>query len=143
MLQMILSIAQVLTHLHGSGFVHRDLEPRHIMWLPQEQRWTLSGLGSVARAGAAAPFPEALSPAKTPPSIPLYAAPEAVDAARRNDAAMITTHALDAWSLGVLVIELLTGQSVFKRSAGRDAVRCCRHSCKIGTAIPGDQCFPT
>lgn len=123
LLQMILSIGRVLVDLHASGHAHRDLDPRHIMWLPQEHRWTLSGLSSVARIGGAAPLPDTLLPAKRPPSVPLYAAPEAVAAARRGDAAMPTTHALDAWSLGVLVIELLAGQSVFKRSAGRDAVR--------------------
>lgn len=122
-LQIILSIGRVLVGLHASGHVHRDLDPRHIMWLPQEQRWTVSGLGSVARTGGTAPLPDTLSPAKRPPSVPVYAAPEAVTAARRGDVAIPTTDALDAWALGVLVIELLAGQSVFKRSAGRDAVR--------------------
>lgn len=124
---MILAIAAVLMDLHTGGHAHRDLEPRHVMWLPFENRWTLSGLSSVARIGAPAPLPDTLAGTRGPPAAPLYAAPEAVAAARRGDSAMLTTHALDAWALGVLVIELLAGQSVFRRSTGRDAVRGCLH----------------
>eukprot|EP00892_Ulva_mutabilis_P008827 jgi/Ulvmu1/6316/UM029_0024.1 len=119
---MIVSIARVFKDLHAAGYAHRNLDPRHIMWLPHEQRWTLGGLNSVARMGVSAPLPDALSPNKKAPSVPVYAAPEAVFAARHGAATMRATHALDAWALGVLVIELLAGQSVFKRSMGRDAV---------------------
>ena len=129
-MQIILGIARVLSDLHAAGFVHRNVDPRHCMWLPQEHRWTLGGLSSVARIGEVKPLPDSLSAGSRQKlvSVPVYAAPEVVRAELRGAASMRATHALDAWALGVIVIELLAGQSVFNRSLGRAAVRvstCC------------------
>ena len=120
--QVLTHIADRLKDLHGAGYVHRDIKPGNIMWLPRTKRWTLIDFGCAARTG---------SRTRTGFSL-YYAAPEALMAYMRGKTQSVATEALDAWSLGVLAIELLTGKTVFDRLRPREEVRQkCLHSLAV------------
>ena len=102
-MQIIHHICECLLDLHTAGYVHRDLKPGNIMWLPSQNRWTLIDFGCAARIDEAVPAGFTLA----------YAAPEAVTEVYRGEQRLITAHpALDAWSLGVLCLELFTCRPV-------------------------------
>ena len=103
-------VAQVLSHIslrvadmHDAGYVHRDLKPANVMWLPRENRWTVIDFGCVAGIGEVAPLSFTLA----------YAPPEVVEAFHTDRRLIESTPALDAWSLGVMAYELLTGSPAY------------------------------
>jgi serine/threonine protein kinase len=104
LLQLLSNIAQRLSDMHEAGFVHRDLKPANVMWLPRENRWTVIDFGCAARIGVEAPLSFTLA----------YAAPEVVRALEMGTKTVVSTPALDAWSLGVMAFELLTGSPAFR-----------------------------
>ena len=113
-MQAIADVALRLRKVHGSGYAHRALKPANVMWLPPLGHWTPVDGGSAARIGETVPLVFTLA----------YAPPEAVQAwvAARSHA--LVSAACDAWALGVIAFELLTGRpalDVFM--AGRDEVR--------------------
>ena len=111
---MLFNISQRLAELHDAGFVHHNLKPSNVMWLPRQNRWTVVGFGCVARTGTAAPLNFTLA----------YAAPEVVQALSMERKDIESVPALDAWSLGVMAFELLTGAPAFDfASDGRATVR--------------------
>ena len=112
-LQVLSHIVDRLKDQHGAGFVHRDIKPGNIMWLPRTKRWTLIDFGCAARTG---------SHARTGFSL-FYAAPEALRAYMAGEGGVVAAEALDAWSLGVLAIELLTGKPVFNHMQPKEEVR--------------------
>eukprot|EP00892_Ulva_mutabilis_P008786 jgi/Ulvmu1/627/UM001_0635.1 len=107
-----LHIARRVADLHAAGFAHRDLKPSNTMWLTRENRWTLIDFGCAARIDSEAPLSYSLG----------YAAPEIVQADRTGARSMQVTAALDSWALGVLVMELFAGRSVFSMAPGRTTV---------------------
>lgn len=74
-MQMINQIAVRIAELHKLGYVHRDLKPGNVMWLPRENRWTIIDFGCVAVTGESARISFSLA----------YAAPEIITAYRRGD----------------------------------------------------------
>ena len=48
---MIHHLALRMRDFHALGYVHRDLKPGKVMWLPRENRWTIIDFGCVARTG--------------------------------------------------------------------------------------------
>jgi serine/threonine protein kinase len=103
-----------MSDMHEAGFVHRDLKPANVMWLPRENRWTVIDFGCAALIGAPAPISFTLA----------YAAPEVVHAFEMGLKTIESTPALDAWSLGVMAFELLTGSPAFRLvTDGRKKVR--------------------
>jgi serine/threonine protein kinase len=78
-LQMIMQLARRLKELHALGYVHRDLNPDNVMWLPQDNRWTMIDFGCVAHTGESARLALSVN----------YAAPEVIAAYRMGETAMI------------------------------------------------------
>ena len=50
-MQVLTHVAERLSDLHAAGYVHRDIKPGNIMWLPRKKRWTLIDFGCAARTG--------------------------------------------------------------------------------------------
>lgn len=97
--QVVHDVAGILKDMHAVGIVHRDVKPSHIVQHPKTQAWTLIDFSSAATLG------ENITPEFTLQ----YASPEAVSEQGEGMCHKATT-GLDAWSLGVVAYELLTGQ---------------------------------
>ena len=53
--QVIYEAAKLLRMMHDAGYVHRDIKPGNIVWLPSHGAWTLIDFGCAARTGASQP----------------------------------------------------------------------------------------
>ena len=77
--QMLNQLALRMKDLHALGYVHRDLKPGNVMWLPRENCWTVIDFGCAARTGDSARLAFSLA----------YASPEVVAAFRRGDKTIV------------------------------------------------------
>lgn len=113
-MQILQHVSECLVDLHGAGYVHRDVKPANIMWLPSQNRWTLIDFGCTARIGEQARLSFSL----------LYAAPEVLRAYYRSDMKTIeATAAVDAWSVGIIAMELFSAQPALQVLMGQEKVR--------------------
>jgi serine/threonine protein kinase len=119
LLQVLGHVSRLIQDLHGTGYVHRDLKPGNIMWEPHTSVWVLIDFGLVASIGSRAPVG----------FTPTYAAPEAAQAYRQNDADMLVTTELDAWALGVIALEIVLQKPPFGRMAPFQEVSTILHLC--------------
>jgi hypothetical protein len=117
--QMIANMAERVCDLHAKGWVHRDLKPGNIMWLPRTNRWTVIDFGSAAPCGVPAPLSFTLA----------YAAPEVAIALAEGRSDIVSDCSTDAWSVGVIAFELLSGRSAFRMIQGKQEVR--SSSCSV------------
>ena len=67
-MQVLVNVALRLADLHEAGWVHRDLKPGNVLWLPRKQRWTLIDFALATHEGVETPVI----------FTPSYAAPEIV-----------------------------------------------------------------
>lgn len=104
--QILGDVSETIAELHEAGYVHRDLKPSNVMWLPRESRWVLIDFGMATTIGkrAAMGF------------TPTYAAPEVLKCSLKGKKSIVADAAVDAWSLGVIAFELLTGAPPFASS---------------------------
>ena len=112
-MQIIGQVASCLAELHSQGWVHRDLKPGNIMFLPRTGSWMLIDFGLAARTGEVARIG----------FTPNYAAPEVVSAHAAGDATVTADTAADAWALGVIAFELLSRRPAFDVLATPGEVR--------------------
>ena len=82
---MVHHLAMRMRDFHALGYVHCDLKPGNVMWLPRENRWTVIDFGCASRTG---------EPARLGFSVG-YAAPEVVSAYRRGAHTIVA----QVWSL--------------------------------------------
>lgn len=120
--QVILQISALLRDVHATGHVHRDFKPSNVLWIDDKQEWAMVGFDQAAAAG---------SVARLSTSTLAYTAPEVLAATCEGDSAMHVSPAIDAWSLGVVVLELLLAEPAFPPSSGREEVR---HTCRLDRA---------
>eukprot|EP00892_Ulva_mutabilis_P012606 jgi/Ulvmu1/9718/UM055_0056.1 len=102
--KIIGQVASRLSELHSRGWVHRDLKLGNVLFLPRTDSWAFRDFALAARIG------EPTSPAHAL----AYAAPEAAAAHAAGDLAVPADTAADAWAMGVMAFELLTGRPAFK-----------------------------
>lgn len=112
-MQVLTHVAERLTDLHAAGYVHRDIKPGNVMWLPRKNRWTLIDFGCAARTGEKARKGFSFS----------YAAPEVLAAVKAGKQTFNVSEALDVWSIGILAIEMFTGQPVYSCLQTKQTVR--------------------
>jgi eukaryotic-like serine/threonine-protein kinase len=110
--QVLSHVAERLKDLHGACYVHRDVKPGNVMWLPRTKRWTLIDFGCAAQTGTRA---------RTGFSL-FYAAPEVLRAYLAKEDTIEVTEALDAWSLGILAIEMFGGKLPFEADQQMETV---------------------
>ena len=116
-MQIIHHICECLSDLHSGGYVHRDLKPGNVIWLPSQNRWTLIDFGCAAKQGEAARIGFSLP----------YAAPEVAKACYRDQQLTMAAHpSLDMWSLGVIAIELFSGRPALKVFKSQEEVCACK-----------------
>lgn len=97
LLQMFSHVAKRVKDLHEAGYVHRDLKPANVMYLTRAKCWTLIDFGCVARIGEHAKTALTLN----------YAPPEVIAAYRIKQSTVVACESMDAWSVGMLIYELL------------------------------------
>lgn len=86
--------------MHEAGYVHGNIKPFNILWLPRQGVWTAVDFAHACHVGTAAPaLVHTLA----------YAAPETVAAFQRDEQCMQAGTAADAWAVGVIAFELLYG----------------------------------
>ncbi len=101
---VLVQVTDALQYAHGLNMVHRDVKPPNILvrsTTPLDLVLTDFGLARILTA---------TKEMRTASRTPAYAAPEA--------AAGTVSRALDWWSLGIIMVELLTGRNPFQRSDG-------------------------
>lgn len=101
--QVLANVASLTDDLHTLGYVHRNLKGSNVLWLERENRWTLVDFACTARIGEAAELSFTLT----------YAPPEAARALHQDKLAIASCTSHDAWSVGVIAYELVTGRAAF------------------------------
>jgi serine/threonine protein kinase len=105
-----LQVCEALAEAHALGIVHRDLKPANLFLAKRADGSIVIklldfGISKMVPKGADAEL--SMTKTRALMGSPLYMAPEQMRSTRRVD------HRADLWSLGVLMHEILTGETPF------------------------------
>lgn len=100
------AIASGLVYLHGQSVTHRDLKPANVLRVGNV--WKISDFGIARQMGR-----ESGTMTTSLTGTPIYMPPE-VYAAYSEASPMKVSPAWDIWSLGVMIVEMLTGELPFE-----------------------------
>jgi WD40 repeat protein len=114
--QLLATAARAVHHAHQRGVLHRDVKPANILIDDQGQPH-VTDFGLFKRLARAAGEPASLSASNVLVGTPAYMAPE--QAAGRKD----VTTAVDVYSLGAVLYELLTGGPPFRADSVPELLR--------------------
>ncbi len=106
-LRLTKSLAGGLAYLHELKRVHRDVKPANVLRV--EDTWKLSDFGSIREASDTTSHTGLILGTME------YMPPESFDG--------IVSPAWDMWSLGVLVLRMLTGRSAYPEASGQQLMR--------------------
>jgi hypothetical protein len=91
-----------------AGYAHCNINTTSIYWLQDEQMWVLSDLVCASPLGRVLDCEALCINVRNAP-------PEVMAAAMAGTSSLVTATTLDAWQLGLLAYELLTGKPLFHR----------------------------
>ena len=103
--EIVGAIASGLVYLHGQSVTHRDLKPANVLRVGNV--WKISDFGIARQMGR-----ESGTMTTSLTGTPIYMPPE-VYAASSEASPMRVSPAWDIWSLGVMIVEMLTGTLPF------------------------------
>ena len=103
--EIVEAIASGLVYLHGQSVTHRDLKPANVLRVGNV--WKISDFGIARQMGR-----ESGTMTTNLMGTPIYMPPE-VYAAYSEEAPIKVSPAWDIWSLGVMIVEMLTGALPF------------------------------
>ncbi|MBL8331379.1 MAG: HDOD domain-containing protein [Rubrivivax sp.] len=114
--RLLLEVLDALSEAHAQGIVHRDLKPSNVL-VGADGRARVMDFGIAAMAAAAGPAGQGA--AHRVVGTPGYMSPEAA-------AGLAPTPAMDVFSAGLLLAELLTGQALLQGTDPWELVRLVR-----------------
>ncbi len=121
-------LADALDHIHGRGIVHRALKPENVL-LPNEDALRRPR-AKLADFGVAALVSESWT-ARTSAPIGAYVSPEQIAGASGGPSS-------DVYSLGLVLLESVTGRVAFPASMTDSAFGPLRARAEVPTSLPGD-----
>lgn len=123
-LRILIEIAAALSKVHASGIIHRDLKPANIMFDQDDDRAILVDFGLCKECAATSGLTEEGAILGTPD----YMAPEQIEGGE------LGPHT-DLYALGVILYQMLTGVSPFRRKTTIQTLRAhCESSPPLVTA---------
>lgn len=111
-----------LASLFRKGIVHRDFKPANLLVHPRSMVLKICDFGTSKMPGEDEPASVYLCSR-------FYRAPELILSSE-------STHAVDLWSAGCIVVELIRGQVLFQGKDGADQLSCIAEIC--GTPTPAE-----
>ncbi|HEY2412928.1 MAG TPA: protein kinase [Pirellulaceae bacterium] len=107
-LNIVRQVAEALAALHAAGWLHGQVRPDHVLLSPQGQVTVIDLMRARRRETAECDVADVAA------IDAIYAAPEMSQHGRRQDSA------IDVYSLGVALFEILTGRPPFECSSPRE-----------------------